>query len=77
MATTVTPEELAKLFDKLPSRDQRLLMKVIDRMIEWNLTFPRAIANATVHWRPSGGDAEVEDFERSLDWWIDAGLRYG
>ena len=78
-----TPAELAKKFDKLPSRDQRVLEKVIDRMVEWNLTFPRAIANATVQWnrlgghRAGGGDEEFDQFEQSLDWWIDAGTRYG
>lgn len=71
------PKELAKLIDKLPSRDQRVLHKLIERMVEWHLTLPRAIANATVYFEPSGGDQEFESFERSLDWWIDAGKRYG
>ncbi len=74
---------LAEKIDKLPSRDQRVIEKIIDKMIQWNLTFPRAIANATVLWnrlggrRAGGGDEEFKQFEESVDLWIDAGERYG
>ena len=75
----MNPGEVANLFDKLPSRDQRVLGKIIERMIEWNLSFPRAISNATTLWKNdmTGSDVEFESFEQSLDWWIDAGKRYG
>lgn len=69
--------DLARLFDKLPARDVRLLNKIVTQMVEWNLTFPRAVANATVFFTPSGGDQEFEDFERSMDHWIEMGRRYG
>ena len=74
---------LVEKFDKLPSRDQRVIEKIIDKMIDWNLTFPRAMANATLQWnqrgmtRAAGGDAEFKEFEESVDWWIEMGEKYG
>jgi len=81
MQTDIVPKEMGipELVDRLPQRDARVIRKILEAMVDWNISFPRALENAMVHWDTRGtyDSSEFEGFERSLDTWIELGKRYG
>lgn len=81
MQSDIYPSEmsLAELIDHLQIRDARVVRKILEAIVDWKMSFPRAIVSINTYWKTSGyyDKAEFEGFERAIDEWIETGRRYG
>lgn len=81
MRTDIVPEEmdLAEALDHLSQRDARVLRKVINAMVDFNVSLPSAFAAIDSLWPTKGyyDAAQFAGFEKALDQWVEAAHRYG